>query len=149
MAKKVLTTKELAAIEKTAKITIDLPEIAEMDLTAPTVAELYDAIGTVLEKLSQYKTQLDEVITSFLKTRLIEGSDSIQANGFEFKLEKRAYKKALKPLEELHDEVFVKEEKKLVIDTKAITDYVKKNGKLPDGFVETVSTYPRLNRIVS
>lgn len=134
---------------ETTILTIILPDTSNGSLTSSERTKFYDELSNVLEILNKYKTALDEQLTLLLQSKLVEGSDSIQLGGFELKLEKRAYKKALKPLEELHDEVFVKEEKKLVIDTKAITDYVKKNGKLPEGFVETVSTYPRLNRIVS
>lgn len=141
------TKNELAKIES-IEIAVSIPVIETVDLQTDEISKIYDEVSALINKLSTFKTQLEEAVTKEISNKLVDGAISIQMGGFEFKVQKRAYKVPAKPLEELHDEVFVKSETKLVVDTSAINDYVKKNGKLPDGFVEEVRTYPKLDRVL-
>lgn len=93
--------------------------------------EVYKKVKKAIERYeTNLKLEAEEMMEKF-------DTDSFENDKFSIQKVKRATKKPTDGLKE--GMVGVKQE--LVQDTKALNDYVKENGKLPDGWVEVVSEY--------
>lgn len=95
--------------------------------------EVYKKVKRAVEC---YENAMKEVGEQTLKDM---GLDKFETDKFSIQKVKRATKKPTDGLKE--GMVGVKQG--LVQDTKALNDYVKKNGKLPDGWIEVVSEYTK------
>lgn len=98
-----------------------------------TVAD-HKVYKKVKKAMEVYENGMREVGESMLKDM---GLDKFETDKFSIQKVKRATKKPTDGLKE--GMVGVKQE--LVQDTKALNDYVKENGKLPDGWCEEMSEF--------
>lgn len=98
-----------------------------------TVADhkVYKKVKKAIERYeTNLKLEAEEMMEKF-------DTDSFENDKFSIQKVKRATKKPTDGLKE--GMVGVKQE--LVQDTKALNDYVKENGKLPDGWYEVMSEF--------
>lgn len=94
----------------------------------------HDVYKKVKQAVETYERAMREVGEQTLKDMDLEKFETEQ---YKIQKIKRGTKKPVNGLKE--GMIGVKQE--LVQDTKALSDYVKENGRLPDGWVEVVSEY--------
>jgi len=94
----------------------------------------HDVYKKVKQAVEAYERAMREVGEQTLKDMDLEKFETEQ---YKIQKIKRGTKKPANGLKE--GMIGVKQE--LVQDTKALSDYVKENGRLPDGWVEVVSEY--------
>mgnify|MGYP000870389933 CR=1 FL=1 len=101
---------------------------AEIDIKSHVV---YKNLKKAIERYeTNLKLEAEEMMEKF-------DTDSFESDKVKIQKIKRATKKPVDGLKE--GMVGVKQE--LVQDTKALNDYVKENGKLPDGWYEVMSEF--------
>mgnify|MGYP001225595073 FL=1 len=94
----------------------------------------HDVYKKVKQAVETYERAMREVGEQTLKDMDLEKFETEQ---YKIQKIKRGIKKPVNGLKK--GMIGVKQE--LVQDTKALSDYVKENGRLPDGWVEVVSEY--------
>ncbi len=94
----------------------------------------HDVYKKVKQAVETYEKAMREVGEQTLKDMDL---DKFETKQYKIQKVKRGTKKPVNGLNE--GMIGVKQE--LVQDTKALSDYVKENGRLPDGWVEVVSEY--------
>lgn len=122
-----------------------MKEILELTKAETGIAgvEQYREVARVItvlqDKIKGYEEMIKrEAMEQFKKNEKLA---KVEIGGFTVTRVRRGTKRAVRSLGEMYAEGAIGVSLEYKIDTKALNEYVKANGELPDGFVEEVKEY--------